>query len=65
MLKSHHHMTREQRCQIQLTLSMRKTQRQIADQINVNQSAISREIARNSDVIGYIFNVADERAIKR
>jgi IS30 family transposase len=44
---------------------MEKTQRQIAGQIKVNQSAISRKIARNSDVSGYIFNVADEKAIKR
>jgi IS30 family transposase len=59
------HMTREQRCQIQELLSMGKTQREIAEEIEVNQSSISREIARNSIGYSYDFKISDGISVWR
>jgi IS30 family transposase len=58
-------MTREQRCQIQELLSIGKTQREIAEEIEVNQSSISREIARNSIGYSYDFKISDGISVRR
>jgi IS30 family transposase len=63
--KSFHHMTCEQRCQIYALLSIGKTQREIAEEVGVNQSSISREIARNSSDCGYKPELANEKSVER
>jgi transposase, IS30 family len=59
------HLTCEQRCQIYALLKSNHTQAQIARQIGVDPSTISRELARNSDASGYRFGQAHERASDR
>ncbi|MDR2067492.1 MAG: helix-turn-helix domain-containing protein, partial [Holosporaceae bacterium] len=63
--KNFHHMTYEQRCQMHILLSMEKTQREIALEIGVSQSSISREIVRNSRSYRYDFRFAHEESVKR
>jgi IS30 family transposase len=59
------HLTCEQRCQIYALLRSGHTQSHIAQQIGVDPSTISRELARNSGARGYRFKQADEKASLR
>jgi IS30 family transposase len=63
--KGYHHMTRDQRCHLQILKSRGLSQRKIAEEIGVNASTICREIARNSDRFSYQFEEADEKSSKR
>jgi IS30 family transposase len=63
--KAYRHMTQEQRCQIQTLMSMEKTQREIAAETGLNQSSVSREIARNSSGYRYDFKLANEKSFER
>ncbi|GHT93814.1 IS30 family transposase [Alphaproteobacteria bacterium] len=63
--KGYHHMTLEIRSQIQVLKSMGLSQRKIAEKIGISQSAVSREIARNSKGCEYAAKIADKKAIER
>jgi IS30 family transposase len=63
--KGYHHMTREQRCQIQELMSTGMSLRTMSQRVGLHASTISREIARNSEDYGYNFAVADENSKKR
>ncbi|MDR1375484.1 MAG: helix-turn-helix domain-containing protein [Holosporaceae bacterium] len=57
-------MTCEQRFRIQTRLAMEKSQRETAEKLGLNQSSISREIARNAAYKCYIFKIAVEKAFR-
>jgi IS30 family transposase len=63
--KGYHHMTLDQRCQIQTLQSTGKSQNSIARELGVSKSTISREIARNSSSKWYIFTEAERRSAER
>jgi IS30 family transposase len=63
--KAYHHMTRDQRRQLQTLKSMGMSQREIAKKLGMSAATICREIARNSDESGYKFNTADEKSSRR
>jgi transposase, IS30 family len=65
MPKGYHHMTREQRCQIEVLRSSGFLQKDIARQLHMSASTISREIKRNSASGKYAFNDADLFAVSR
>lgn len=65
MKNSYQQLTYEQRCQI-FTLNKRHlSQREIAQEIGVNQSTISRELRRNKGGCGYRFKQAHTLAVAR
>ena len=64
MPKGYHHLTYEQRCQIE-TLKGRVSQAEIAKKIGVNRSTIFRELGRNSGPAGYFFKQAQELSIAK
>jgi IS30 family transposase len=53
MMKSYSQLTYEQRCQISVLKKTGNTQQEIADATGVSQSAISRELKRNTSQRGY------------
>jgi transposase, IS30 family len=59
------HLTYEQRCQIHALLHSGHPQADIARQIGVNRSTVSRELARNRGGSGYRFKQAQEKASQR
>ena len=63
--KSHQHLTQGQRCQIETLQSIGKAQKEIAEQIGVHPSTVSRELSRNSDRYGYDFHHANILSKKR
>ena len=63
--KSHHHMTRCQRCHLQHLKSSGMSQRKIAQELGVNAATVCREIARNSDGNGYKSDVAQKKSQER
>jgi len=65
MTKSYNQLTYEQRCQIYALKKSGFSQRQIAKNIEVNQSTISRELARNSGGKGYRYKQAQDKAERR
>jgi len=58
-------LTREQRYQIKALLDMQRTQTEIAQQLGVHKSTISRELRRNQGQRGYRPKQAHEKAIER
>jgi IS30 family transposase len=62
--KSYHHVTRDQRSQIQVLKSTGESQQQIANHLGINQSSISRELSRNSLNNQYVGVVAQELSVK-
>ncbi len=52
MLKTYHHLTRDQRCQIYALNKRGLTQTEIAVDIGVNQGTVSRELSRNKGLRG-------------
>jgi len=64
-MKSYKQLTYEQRCQIYALKKTNNSQQVIADFIGVNQSAISRELKRNSGQRGYRFKQAQALSDKR
>lgn len=65
MTKSYNQLTYEQRCQIYALKKSGFSQRQIAKNVEVNQSTISRELARNSGGKGYRYKQAQDKAERR
>ena len=65
MTKSYKQLTYEQRCQIYALKKSGFSQRQIAKSIEVDQSTISRELARNSGWRGYRYKQAQDKAEER
>lgn len=71
MLKGYHHLTRKQRCQIELLISRGERQADIADILEVDRSTISREIRRNSIkrqgalTPAYNYSEAHRKALRR
>ncbi|GHU14624.1 hypothetical protein FACS189449_11570 [Alphaproteobacteria bacterium] len=63
--KGYHHVTRDIRSQIQVLKSSNLSQRKIAEKAGISQSAVSREIARNSSGCEYSTKIADKKAIER
>ena len=65
MLKTYHHLTRDQRCQIYALNKRGLTQTEIAVDIGVNQGTVSRELSRNKGLRGYRFLQAHRFAVQR
>ena len=62
MPKGYHHLTYDKRCQIYALLRRGFSQSQIAKDLEVAQSTISREIGRNKGKRGYRYKQAQEKA---
>lgn len=65
MKKTYQQLTYEQRCQISILKKSGFSQRSIADAIEVNQSTVSRELARNTGGRGYRHKQAQYRTKRR
>ncbi len=65
MPKRHCHLTYEQRCQIYTLLQTEPCRAQIARQIGVDRSTITRELQRNTGKCGYRFKQAHSKASDR
>lgn len=65
MMRTYQQLTYEQRCQISVLKQSGFSQREIADCIEVNQSSVSRELARNSGQRGYREKQAQEKSSQR
>lgn len=65
MPKLYHHLTRDQRCQIYALKKRGITQTAIAHDLGISQSTISRELARNRGLRGYICPQAHRFAVQR
>lgn len=65
MPKAYHHLTHDQRCQLYALKQRHFTQAQIASDLGVDQSTISRELARNTGKRGYRFKQAQAFAARR
>ncbi|QQR68206.1 MAG: IS30 family transposase [Alphaproteobacteria bacterium] len=64
-MANYRRLTAEDRCQIYALNKQGSTQQQIADHLGVSQSAVSRELERNSGGRGYRFKQAQEKASAR
>lgn len=62
MPKNYHHLTYDQRCQIDVFLKKGFSQKEIAKELKVSQATISRELQRNSGSKGYKHKQAEEKA---
>jgi len=60
MAKGYHHMTREQRSQIQVLMSIGMSYKQIAQALGFDKASIGRELKRNSNNGVYDFEFADK-----
>jgi len=58
-------LTREQRYQIKALMDIGHSQTEVAQQLEVNKSTISREVRRNRGLRGYRPKQADEMALRR
>lgn len=65
MPKGYHHLTYDKRCQIYALLKRDFSQKQIADDMEVDQSTISRELKRNKSLKGYRYKKAQTKASVR
>ena len=64
-MKKYHHLTAEQRYTIDVLLRQKKSRKEIAQTIGVSESAISRELNRNSGQRGYHWQQAQVKATDR
>ena len=62
---SYHHITSEQRYTIDVLLRQKKSRKEIAQTIGVSESALCREIKRNSGQRGYHYKQAQAKAADR
>src|SRR5690554_2758456 len=65
MTMQYKQLTYEQRCQITVLIKRGFSQREIASTLEVNQSTISRELARNTGKCGYRQKQAHSKAVQR
>lgn len=65
MTKQYKQLAYEQRCQITVLIKRGLSQRDIASSLGVNQSTISRELARNTGGRGYRHKQAQSMAVQR
>ena len=65
MTTQYKQLTYEQRCQITVLIKRGLSQREIACSLEVNQSTISRELARNTGERGYRHKQAQSKAVQR
>ena len=65
MTRNYQQLAYDQRCQIWALKKSGKSQRGIAHLLGVNQSTISRELARNSGQRGYRYKQAQHKADTR
>ena len=65
MPKGYHHLTYDQRCQIQTLKERGDSISRIAKALNVHRSTIYREISRNSENETYEYKKANKKAIYR
>ena len=64
-MRSYQHLTYEDRCQISVLVNRGVLQTEIAREIGVHRSTISRELRRNSMETGYYYHWAQQRAEER
>jgi IS30 family transposase len=64
-MKTYKQLTYAQRCQIYALKKIGMSQNKIAKQLNVSQSTLSREFARNTGKRGYRINQAQQATVKR
>ena len=64
-MKKYHHLTAEQRYTIDVLLRQKKSRKEISQTIGVSESAISRELNRNSGQRGYHWQQAQVKATDR
>ena len=65
MPKLYQHLTQEQRCQIYALKKRGITQAEIASDLGISQSTISRELSRNTGLRGYRFGQAQRLSEER
>jgi IS30 family transposase len=65
MAKGYHHLTYEQRCQIYTLKAMGLSQAEIARQLSITRSTLSRELKRNTGKRGYRYQQAQQKARER
>lgn len=65
MPNGHHHLTRDQRCQISTLISMHSSQKFISEKLGVHRSTISRELKRNKSKRGYQHEKANNLSVQR
>lgn len=65
MPKGYNHLTYDKRCQIKALLKRGFLQKEIAEDLEVHQSTVSREISRNSGGKGYRYKQAQEKTEER
>jgi IS30 family transposase len=64
-MRNYKQLTYEQKCQIEALKKSGFSQQQIADQLGVSQSTISREFSRNTGSRGYRHKQAQNKANDR
>lgn len=65
MPKGYHHLTKEQRCQLNILKAIGKSTDSIAMTIKVHRCTLYRELKRNKEKKGYKYQQAHEKAIER
>lgn len=65
MSKDHHHLTKEQRCQLYLLNKRGDSKKNIAKELGVHRSSIYRELKRNTVGGEYCYKQAHEKAQER
>ena len=65
MPKGYHHLTYDQRCQIQTLKERGDSIEKIAETLKVHRSSIYREITRNSQNNKYEYKQANKKALNR
>jgi len=61
----YHHLTKDQRCQLEALKNSGESTDPIAIQLGVHRSALYRELKRNEGLQGYTYQDAHEQATKR
>jgi IS30 family transposase len=65
MPEGYHHLTRDQRCQLNTLKTSGESVSNIAIQLGVHRSALYRELKRNRGLHGYVYQEAQKKAFER
>ena len=65
MPKGYHHLTRDQRCQLYTLKDSGESTDKIAAKLGVHRSSLYRELKRNTNLNGYEYQEAQEKAFER